>query len=325
MDRKWLPLNALRAFEAAGQHLSFTAAANSLTVAQSAVSRHVIVLENFLGVTLFERRPQQLVLTEAGRHILPAVSKSFDRIDQALREVIKEKGRPKRVLKVALPTTFAHRLAIPILREFRAEHPGIALEIVSKPVSGIEMDGDIDIAIVYSEPRVTDAIHDLLWMVRSTILCSPRILQGMDRPDPARLIASCDLLHVKNEDRPRHFFWEMLARSLGRPDLHVDRGLVFDTAQLAVQYALSGEGLALVDPELFHEEIKAGRLVRPFDLSLDEGYGYYLTTHPEDLSNEAVALFRSWLIARFAASAPGIAPAAAELQDVEPGKLRIAK
>ena len=65
MDRKWLPLNALRAFEAAGQHLSFTAAANSLTVAQSAVSRHVIVLENFLGVALFERRPQQLVLTEA--------------------------------------------------------------------------------------------------------------------------------------------------------------------------------------------------------------------------------------------------------------------
>src|ERR1700753_888784 len=80
MARQWLPLNALRAFEAAGQHLSFTAAASPLTVAQSAVSRHVIVLENFLGVALFERRPQQLVLTEAGRHILPVVSKSFDRI-----------------------------------------------------------------------------------------------------------------------------------------------------------------------------------------------------------------------------------------------------
>ena len=92
MDRKWLPLNALRAFEAAGQHLSFTAAANSLTVAQSAVSRHVIVLENFLGVALFKRRPQQLVLTEAGRHILPVVSKSFDRIDQALGEVIEERA-----------------------------------------------------------------------------------------------------------------------------------------------------------------------------------------------------------------------------------------
>ena len=157
-----MPLNALRAFEAAGQHLSFTAAANSLTVAQSAVSRHVIVLENFLGVALFERRPQQLVLTEAGRHILPVVTKSFDRIDQALGEVIKEKGRPKRVLKVALPTSFAHRLAIPILRDFRAENPGISVEVVSKPTTGPETDGDIDIAIVYTEPRVTDAIHDLL-------------------------------------------------------------------------------------------------------------------------------------------------------------------
>jgi DNA-binding transcriptional LysR family regulator len=335
MDRKWLPLNALRAFEAAGQHLSFTAAANSLTVAQSAVSRHVIVLENFLGVTLFERRPQQLVLTEAGRHILPVVTKSFDRIDQALSEVIKEKGRPKRVLKVALPTTFAHRLAIPILRDFRAEHPGITLEIVSKPTSGAEVDGDVDIAIVYSEPRVTDAILDLLWMVRSTILCSPKLLQGLgvDRADPARLIASCDLLHVKVEDRPRHFFWEMLTRSLGRPDLPVDRGLVFDTAQLAVQYALSGDGLVLADPMLFQEEIRSGRLVRPFDIGIEEGYGYYLTTHPEDLNNEAVALFRSWLIARFSAetseaAAPPTAPAApptADMQEAERPKLRAAK
>jgi len=305
MDRKWLPLNALRAFEAAGQHLSFTAAANSLTVAQSAVSRHVIVLENFLGVALFERRPQQLVLTDAGRHILPVVSKSFDRIDQALGEVIKEKGRPKRILKVALPTSFAHRLAIPILRDFRAEHPGISLEIVSKPTTGSDIDGDIDIAIVYSEPRVTDAIHDLLWMVRSTILCSPKLVQGLDRLDPAKFIASSDLLHLKIEDRPRHFFWEMFARSIGRPDLPVDRGLVFDTQQLAVQYAMSGDGLALGDPLLFHDELRTGKLARPFDLWLDEGYGYYLTTHPEDLSNEAVALFRSWLIARFAANPPG--------------------
>jgi len=324
MDRKWLPLNALRAFEAAGQHLSFTAAANSLTVAQSAVSRHVIVLENFLGVALFERRPQQLVLTDAGRHILPVVSKSFDRIDQALGEVIKEKGRPKRVLKVALPTSFAHRLAIPILRDFRAEHPGISLEIVSKPTTGSDIDGDIDIAIVYSEPRVTDAIHDLLWMVRSSILCSPRLVQNIDRLDPAKFIASSDLLHLKIDERPRHFFWEMFARSIGRPDLSVDRGLVFDTQQLAVQYAMSGDGLVLGDPLLFHDELRTGKLVRPFDLWLDEGYGYYLTTHPEDLSNEAVALFRSWLIARFAANPPteGI-PSEAVAPD--PPKLRAAK
>ena len=116
----------------------------------------------------------------------------------------------------------------------------------------------------------------------------------------------------------------MLARSIGRPDLAVDRGLVFDTQQLAVQYAMLGDGLALADPLLFNEEIKAGRLVQPFDLWLDEGYGYYLTTHPEDLSNEAVALFRSWLIARFSAASAG-KPPEPENGGAEAAKARAAK
>ena len=183
------------------------------------------------------------------------------------------------------------------------------------------MDGDIDIAIVYTEPRVTDAIHDLLWMVRSTILCSPQAAADGRRSDPAKFIAACDLLHVKLENRPRHLFWEMLVRSIGRPDLAVDRGLVFDTPQLAAQYAMLGDGLVLADPLLFAEEIKAGRLVQPFDIWLDEGFGYYLTTHPEDLSNEAVALFRSWLIARFSADkARESENAAAEAPRLRPTK-----
>jgi DNA-binding transcriptional LysR family regulator len=297
MDRKWLPLNALRAFEAAGQHLSFTAAANRLTVAQSAVSRHVIMLEQFLNTQLFERRPQQLALTEAGKHLLPIVIKSFDRIDQALTDIVKERGSPKRVLKVALPPTFAHQLAVPILKDFRAVHPELAIDIASKPG-----DGEADLAVVYSEPKVTDNVLDLLWMVRLTILCSPALLAKTKPADIASFAASHDLLHVKLADRPRHYLWEMFARGVARPDLAVDRGLVFDTAQLAAQYAMSGEGLALVDPMLFRAEIAAGRLAQPFDYQLDVGYGYYLTTHAEDLSSEAISLFRSWLINRFASA-----------------------
>jgi DNA-binding transcriptional LysR family regulator len=88
-------------------------------------------------------------------------------------------------------------------------------------------------------------------------------------------------------------------RSASVTSLNVERGLVFDTAVLAVQYALSGEGVALVDTYLFQDYIRTGRLVRPFDNSLDDGYGYYLITHPEALSDTAIALFRSWLIERF--------------------------
>lgn len=300
MDRQWLPLNALRAFEAAGQFGSFTAAAQSLTVAQSAVSRHVIVLEKFLGVPLFERRPQQLVLTEAGRHLLPVVVRSFDRIDQALGDIIKERGMPQRLLRVALPPTFAYQLAIPILRDFRADHADMTIEIASKPAG--EPDGEVAIGIVYSEPRITDAICDLLWMERLAVVCCPGVLRHADG-DFAALIAGRDLLHVRLGGRPHQDMWQLMARAEGRPDLAVDRGIVFDTAQLAVQYALSGEGLALVDPMLFRDDLGAGRLVAPFETRVASGYGYFLVTAPEDL-DEAVALFRSWLIRRFAEAAP---------------------
>jgi DNA-binding transcriptional LysR family regulator len=81
--------------------------------------------------------------------------------------------------------------------------------------------------------------------------------------------------------------------------VNIERGLVFDTAILAAQYALGGQGIALVDTHLFAAELGAGRLVKPFTATLDDGYGYYLTTHPEGLADPAIALFRSWLIQRF--------------------------
>ncbi len=299
MDRQWLPLNALRAFEAAGRLGSFTGAAASLTVAQSAVSRHVIALERFLGVPLFERRPGQLVLTEAGRHLLPAVTRSFDRIDGALGEIIAERGTPRRMLRLALPPTFALQLAVPILRDFRAEHPALGIEIASRPPG--EAQGEAALAVAYSEPKVSDAINDLLWMERLAVVCAPAALAG-GAPDLPALMARHDLLHVRLGGRPHGHMWRLMARAAGRPDLVVDGGLVFDTAQLAVHYALSGDGLALVDPVLFRDDLAAGRLVAPFETRLASGYGYYLVTAPEDL-DEAVALFRSWLIRRFAEGA----------------------
>jgi DNA-binding transcriptional LysR family regulator len=115
--------------------------------------------------------------------------------------------------------------------------------------------------------------------------------------------------------------WELLIRAIGRPELPVQRGLVFDTAQLAVQYALSGEGLALVDPMLFRDDIAAGRLVCPFETRLSSGYGYYLVTAPEDL-DEAVAVFRSWLIRRFAEASPDAATPAGTTPGGPPGMLQ---
>lgn len=301
MDRRCLPLNALRAFEATGKHLSVTAAANSLFVSQSAVSRHILTLESLLGVKLFERKHQHLELTQAGRALLPAVNKSFDRIEQTLKDILKEGAAPRRVLHMQMPSTFAHNLAVPILREFRDAFPDIMLDLMIPNRVGMP-ENNSDIAVVYSKPEVNDLIADLLWHVRLTPLCHPSLLEKRQSDKLAGFLEENEIVHVLLEGQPRHRLWERFVRQAELPNVSVDRGLVFETANLAAQYAMSGTGIALLDPLLFQDELRSGMLVQPFDTWVDDGYGYYLLTHSDDLMDDAIASFRSWMIQRFAES-----------------------
>lgn len=298
IDRRWLPLNALRAFEGVAKHGSFTAAANALLISQSALSRHVIALERLTGVQLFERRPHALSLTKAGQHLLPAVVKSFDRLEYALDDIRNEGAPMQRTLRAQMPPSFAVQLAVPILRDFRRTSTEVDIDLISPYGVGPAL-GDVDVAVVYSRPTVTDLVTDLLWPVRLCILCHPNIAAAHRGKDLAAFIEANEIVHVRIADLPRHHMWSQFVRQTGLIGASIERGLVFDTAVLAAQYALGGQGIALVDPNLFAEEISAGRLVKPFEVTLDDGYGYYLTTHPEALGDTAIALFRSWLIERF--------------------------
>jgi DNA-binding transcriptional LysR family regulator len=298
IDRRWLPLNALRAFEAVAKHGSFTGAANALLISQSALSRHVISLEKLIGVQLFERRPHTLVLTKAGQHLLPTVTKSFDRLEYSLDE-IRNAGAPTlRTLRVQMPPSFAIHLAVPILRDFRRANTEVEIDLVS-PYGVGPPPSDVDVAVVYSKPTVTDSVSDLLWPVRLGLLCHPELAARHAGKDLATFIRDNELIHIRIGDLPRHHVWAQFVRQANLGPLSYERGLVFDTALLAVQYALSGEGLVLVDLNLFRDDIEAGRLVKPFEATLDDGYGYYLITDPEALSDTAIALFRSWLIEHF--------------------------
>jgi DNA-binding transcriptional LysR family regulator len=298
MDRRWLPLNALRAFEGVAQHLSFTAAANALLISQSALSRHVIALEKLIGVQLFERRPHALVLTKAGQHLLAAVTKSFDRLEYALDDIRNDGTSVLRTLRVQMPPTFAAHLAVPILRDFRHTAPDVEIDLVSPYGVGAPL-SDVDVAVVYSKPMVTDMVRDLLWPVRLSVICHPSIAEKHKQKGLGDFIEANELIHVRLSELPRHHLWSQFARQSGLSGLNVERGLVFDTALLAVQYALSGEGIALIDTYLFGDYLRSERLIKPFDNLLDDGYGYYLITHPEGLADTAIALFRSWLIERF--------------------------
>jgi DNA-binding transcriptional LysR family regulator len=307
IDRRWLPLNALRAFEGVAKHLSFTAAANALLISQSALSRHVIALEKLIGAQLFERRPHSLVLTKAGQHLLPAVMKSFDRLEYAIDDIRNDTASSLRTLRVQMPPSFAVHLAVPILRDFRRAVADVEIDLVS-PYGVGPPPGDVDVAVVYSKPTVTDLVSDLLWPVHLSMLCHPGVVARNAGKPLADFIAGNELVHVRIADLPRHHLWTQFVRQANLGPINVERGLVFDTAVLAVQYALSGEGIALVDDYLFGDYVRTGQLIRPFEVSLDDGYGYYLTTHPEALGDTAVALFRSWLIGRFGTGADAAHP-----------------
>jgi DNA-binding transcriptional LysR family regulator len=308
IDRRWLPLNALRAFEGVAKHSSFTAAANALLISQSALSRHVIALEKLIGTQLFERKPHALILTKAGQLLLPAVIKSFDRLEYALDDIRNDSATSARTLRVQMPPSFAVHLAVPILRDFRRAAPDVEIDLVS-PYGVGPPPNDIDVAVVYSKPTVTDMVKDLLWPVHLALLCHPSVAARAPGKTLSEFVESNELVHVRISDLPRHHLWAQFAHQTGLAAAAVERGLVVDTAVLAVQYALSGEGIALVDKFLFGDYLRTGRLVRPFEDSLDDGFGYYLITHPEALSDTAVALFRSWLIERFGKGTAAASPA----------------
>ncbi len=300
INRPWLPLNALRAFDAVGHALSFTAGAQSLHVSQSALSRHVISLEELLGKKLLERRPQHLVLTEEGAILLPVVRKCFDRLEQVLN-AIKDGERSGRTLRVHMPPSLLNHLALPILQDFRREFPDILIDVSSAHVTGLPAT-DLDAAVVYDRPSVDDTVTDLLWKVRVTPVCAPALAMAHAGKSLARFIGDNELLHVKLEAEPRGLLW---ANFVSQAGIGADcgKGLAFDTALSAVQYAMGGGGVALADIDMFAAELADGRLVAPYDAVFEEGYGYYLKVHAEDLADPAIALFRSWLISRFQARA----------------------
>jgi LysR family glycine cleavage system transcriptional activator len=298
INRRWLPLNALRAFEAVGQHLSFTGGASALSVSQSAMSRHVGGLEELLGKQLFVRDASRLALTPAGEELLPVVSKCLDRIEQTMNS-IRDDEVAGRSLRLHVPPSLLQQLFLPMLRDFHAKHPDIRIDVSSAHVTGLPPT-EFDMAIAYDRPNVDDRITDLLWMVRVAPLCSPDSAKASRGKSLGEFLQCQELLHLKLDDEPRDLLWTAYLQQSGVA-VATQGGLAFDTSIAAAQYAMTASGVFLGDVDMFAREIEDGRLVMPYDAVIEDGYGYYLKLHADDLADPAISAFRSWLISRFGA------------------------
>lgn len=294
INRKMLPLNSLRAFEASGIHLSFTKAGDRLNVTQSAVSRHVLNLEDILGTKLFLRNHHNLMLTREGEALLVAVTKAFDGLERQLSEFAEGDGQAS--LRIALPPTFAYCRVIPELKDFKTEYPNIDIEIQCPRNAPDLIKDRFDLAVIYSPGEVSDYQTSLLWHEEMTVLCHPKLLQAQ-AGDPDQLLATNLLIHTKLGDNG-NLTWENWFNESGMAMDNDARELIFDTATLAVQYAMSGHGLVLTDFTMFQAELDAGKLYAPFDLKVKSGFGYYLVQKRAG-NSAAVQLFANWITRRF--------------------------
>jgi LysR family transcriptional regulator, glycine cleavage system transcriptional activator len=293
MAQRLPPLSALRAFAAAGRHLSFQRAAAELSVTPTAISHQIKRLEEDLGVELFRRLTRKLQLTEAGRSLLPEVASAFDKLATAV-ERLKASG-DSGTLTISALITLAYRWLAPRLPKFQARHPQIDVRLeASQRLVDFARD-EIDVGIRHGNGHWTGLTAIKLFDDRFTPLISPKLLEkGPPLKTPEDLVGYRLL-----RDSP-YFEWEDWFTAAGATAPPEARGHRFDSSQLAVQAAEGGLGVALVHPDFFAEELDSGRLVQPFPIIAENGKAYYIVYPPAAADRPKVAAFREWLLAEAA-------------------------
>ncbi|HYH21759.1 MAG TPA: transcriptional regulator GcvA [Azospirillum sp.] len=295
MARQLPSLNGLRAFEAAARHLSFTRAAEELNVTQSAVSHQIRALEDRMGVRLFRRLNQALLLTDAGQLLLPSVRDAFDRLAAGVERVVQHEAAG--VLTVSVSPSFAARWLMGRIGRFRLQHPDIHLRISASPHHvDFARETDIDMAVRHGLGFWEGLRADRLLADEIFPVCSPELLKGSL---PLRMPA--DLRHHTLLDDARHGYWEDWLATAGVPGLAACPDLVFDDYGLAIEAAIKGQGVAMGRATLVGDEIAAGRLVRLFDLSVPADFGYYVVCPEATADRPKIRTFRAWILTEAAA------------------------
>jgi LysR family glycine cleavage system transcriptional activator len=267
MSRRIAPLNALRAFEAAARHLSFTKAARELNVTPAAVSHQVKALEDFFGLPLFRRMTRALLLTDAGQLALPALREGFDRLAEASERLRVHQGRNE--LTISSAPSFAAKWLVPRLDRFRAAHPGIELRIdASDELIDFARDG-VDLGLRFGAGDYPGLRTVRLFGEETFPVCAPSLLAGAASLREPGDLSGFTLLHVdwasQDDTWPN---WRMWLLAAGARDVDASRGPRFSMGGMAVQAAVEGQGVALASSVLVADDLAAGRLVKPFELSL---------------------------------------------------------
>lgn len=287
-------LSALRAFEAAARHLSFTRAGLELSVTQAAISHQVKALEDRLGLSLFRRTPRGLVLTDEGRALMIPVSESFHLLSRALGQF--EAGRLKEILTVGVVGTFAVGWLMERLPDFARRHPAVDLRLLTNN-NKVDLAGEsLDCAIKFGDGAWHGVHAEKIMPAPLSPLCPSELAKRLRRLED---LAALPLLRSY-----RALDWPKWLEEAGAPSVAA-RGPLFDSSSLMVQAAIRGEGIALAPPSMFQRELECGLLVQPFAVSADLG-SYWLIRLNSRVPSRAMSLFRDWIMGEASELPPGL-------------------
>lgn len=283
------PLTAIRAFEAAARHQSFTRAAAELGMTQAAVSYQVKLLEDRIGTALFHRLPRKVELSEAGRRLAPAVADAFHSLHLAFAAL---RDRDEGVLKITAVHTFATNWLVPRLGGFQREHDDIAVRI---ELSGRNVDfarEDFDLGIRAGTGQWPGLKAHRLMTIEFTPFCSPDFMQ---RHGPWRVPA--DLLRAPRLDA--HDAWWRLwftKAGIADPPRPEPSNVSLDVQSLLGTATAAGQGVAILMPAFFRNDIAAGLLIQPFDLTATDGTAYWLVYPEARHASRKIRAFRDWIL-----------------------------
>ena len=287
MLRRLPPLNALKAFEAAARSESFTRAAEELSVTQGAVSHQVKALEAILGVKLFNRERQRLVITEAGREYLAVVRDALDRIAVGTERLVQRQTSGS--LTVSTSPDFAAKWLVHRLGRFSALHPEIDLR-VSATMHHVDFAReDVDLAVRHGNGDWSGLDVVPLCTEKLFPVCAPRLVSGRNRIAKAADVLKFPLLRLDNTAWPRWF--EAAGVTKG-----VAQGPIFNRASMLIDAAVDGQGIALARTALAAWDLTNGRLMIPVDVSLKMSNSYWIVCPKATTALPKNKMFREWLL-----------------------------
>ena len=282
------PLPALRIFECAARHVSFKKAAAELHLTASAVSHSVATLEEWLGLKLFHRRVRKLLLTDAGRAYYGKLKPALDAIGEASREV-SARGRSD-LLTLASAPAFARAWLLPRLKSFLNEHPDVDVRIRATSDFSEMFADDVDAMIVYDREVSPDLAAVRLMTEEMVPVCSPNLSFSCDQISD---LLKQRLIHTET----KIVTWPMWLKAAGWTSMRDDRGLRFNRADLALEAAKAGLGIALESRILAEPYLRDGTLMIPYPgITIGNEGTYFFACRPAKSHLPKVDQFRTWIV-----------------------------